>query len=94
MHVVPTLFGKEQKPHEGLYWEFHERGFDQAVRMGDWKGVRNGLEAPLQVYDLKTDIGETKDVAAANPEVVAKLEAWLKSERTPSDKWVPKKGKK
>ena len=30
----------QQNQHEFLYWEFHERGFQQAVRMGDWKAVR------------------------------------------------------
>jgi arylsulfatase A-like enzyme len=92
--IVPTLFGKEQKPHDYLYWEFHERGFDQAIRMGDWKGVRIGLGEPLQLYNLKTDLHEDQNVADQNPEIVAKLEAQLKAARTDSDKWVPKKGKK
>ena len=38
--VLPTLLGKQQKPHEFFYWEFHEKGSKQAVRMGDWKAVR------------------------------------------------------
>jgi arylsulfatase A len=92
--VAPTLHGKEQKPHDYLYWEFFERGFDQAVRAGDWKGVRNGLGEPLQLYNLKTDLGENDDVAAKNPEIVARLEAILKSARSDSERWVPKKGKK
>src|SRR5258708_15023311 len=44
---VATLFGKEQKAHEVLYWEFFQRGYDQAIRMGDWKGIRNGLAEAL-----------------------------------------------
>jgi arylsulfatase A-like enzyme len=94
MSVVPTLLGKEQKPHDYLYWEFFERGYDQAVRMGDWKGIRNGLGEPLQLYNLKADLGEKENVAARNPEIVAKLEAQMKSARTDSERWVPKKGKK
>ncbi|MCX5637924.1 MAG: arylsulfatase, partial [Planctomycetota bacterium] len=40
--ILPTLLGQpdKQKKHEFLYWEFHEQGKKQAVRMGDWKGVR------------------------------------------------------
>ncbi|HUR37878.1 MAG TPA: arylsulfatase [Planctomycetota bacterium] len=91
---VPTLVGKEQKAHGYLYWEFHERGFDQAVRRGDWKGIRNGLGEPLRVYNLKTDLHEDHDVAAQNPDVVATLEAQLKAARTESDRWVPKNAKK
>jgi len=94
LSYVPTLTGKDQKAHEYLYWEFHESGFDQAVRMGDWKGIRNGLGEPLKVYNLKQDLHEDHDVAGENPGVVAKLEAQLKAARTESDKWVPKKGKK
>ena len=89
-----TLFGKEQKAHDYLYWEFYERGFDQAIRMGDWKGVRNGLGEALQLYNLKTDLHEDTNVADKNPDVVAKLEAQMKASRTDSDKWVPKKGKR
>ncbi len=38
---LPTLKGKKQQPrHNYLYWEFHEGGGRQAVRMGNWKGVR------------------------------------------------------
>jgi arylsulfatase A-like enzyme len=92
--VVPTLLGREQKPHEYLYWEFFERGFDQAIRVGDWKGVRNGLDAPLQLYNLKTDVGENSNVAEKKADVVARLEAMMKAARTDSERWVPKKAKK
>ncbi len=89
-----TLLGREQKTHEFLYWEFHERGFDQAVRMGDWKGIRIGLDAPLKLYNLKTDLHEDTNVADQNPEVVAKIDAAMKALRSENERWVPKKGKK
>jgi hypothetical protein len=38
--------------------------------MGDWKAVRLGPGEALELYNLKTDLGETNNVAAANPEVV------------------------
>jgi arylsulfatase A-like enzyme len=68
--------------HEFLYWEFHERGFTQAVRSGQWKAVRAGLDARLELYDLATDIGEKTDIAARHPDVVAKFEIYLKTART------------
>lgn len=85
--VLPTLLGKEQKPHEFFYWEFHEKGSKQAVRTGDWKAVRLALDKPLELYDLKRDLGETNNVAAAHPEVVAKIETYLKTARTDSPRW-------
>ena len=70
-----------------LYWEFHERGFQQAARMGDWKAVRPQAGQPLELYNLKTDVGEQHNVADKNPDVVAKMEDYLKTARTESDLW-------
>ena len=42
--------------------------------MGDWKAVRLQPGAPLELYNLNTDLGEKQNVAAQNPEVVAKIE--------------------
>jgi len=88
LSILPTLLGQKQvRQHEFLYWEFHEGGSKQAVRMGDWKGVRLDPGAPLELYDLKSDLGETNNVAARHPEVVGKIEAYLKTARTESERW-------
>jgi arylsulfatase A-like enzyme len=88
LSLLPTLLGKPQtNHHEFLYWEFHERGFQQAVRMGEWKAVRPQVGEPLELYNLSTDLGEKHNVAAENPAVVARIEAYLKSARTDSEHW-------
>jgi len=86
---VPTLVGSPgaQRGHDFLYWEFHEGQSSQAVRMGTWKAVRLGPGQPLELYDLATDLGETSNVASAHPEVVARLEAYLRTARTESEFW-------
>jgi arylsulfatase A-like enzyme len=88
LSFVPTLLGKPQKPHEYLYWEFTEKAGQQAVRMGDWKGVRRNVkkmpEGPIELYDLKTDPAESKDLAADHPDVVAKIAEIMRSGRTES----------
>ncbi|MHC4681733.1 MAG: arylsulfatase [Planctomycetota bacterium] len=87
--MVPTLLDRpgRQKQHEFLYWEFHERGSKQAVRMGDWKAVRFGAEGELELYNLKEDIGEKRNLASRNPDIVARMEDYLKTARTRSQFW-------
>ncbi len=77
----------EQKQHDFLYWEFHERGFQQAARMGKWKGVLLKYGAPLELYDLETDIGEERNIAAEHPEIVAKIADYLKHARSENSDW-------
>jgi arylsulfatase A-like enzyme len=85
--ILPMLLGKKQSPHEFFYWEFHEKGSKQAVRTGDWKAVRLAVNKPLELYNLKSDVGETNNVAAAHLDVIAKIESYLKTARTESPKW-------
>ena len=80
--VVPTLTGKKQPQHEFLYWENPGRRFEQAVRMGDWKAIRQGLDGKTALYDLASDIGETTDLALENPGVVKRIEEILRTVRT------------
>lgn len=90
LSLVPTLFGQAgQKQHEYFYWESGGlEGGEQAVRMGNWKGVRMGLkknpDAAIQVYNLKDDPSEANDLAAKNPEMAAKLLEQMKAAHTPS----------
>jgi arylsulfatase A-like enzyme len=71
-----------------LYWEFHEgQASKQAVRMGQWKGVRLAPSAKLEVYDLANDPGETLDLADAFPQVTAKMLAYLATARTENEAW-------
>ena len=69
-----ALAGQAQPGHEFLYWEFHERGFQQAVRMGDWKAVRLAKDAPLELYDLKTDQPSSATSRRVPAAVVARIE--------------------
>ncbi|HEY1377879.1 MAG TPA: arylsulfatase, partial [Gemmataceae bacterium] len=68
--ILPAVLDGKPVAHPPLYWEFHERGFDQAARIDDWKAVRHGLKKPIELYDLKADAGEARDVAGQHPDVV------------------------
>jgi arylsulfatase A-like enzyme len=87
LSMARALRGQAQPSHTFLYWEFHERGFQQAVRMGRWKAVRLKTGAPMELYDLENDPREEHDVAARNPDVVARIDGYLKTARVPSERW-------
>lgn len=85
--ILPTMTGgRPQQTHEFLYWEFHEKGFVQAARHGNWKAVRYWGQ-PLELYDIATDPSESRNVASAHPDVVAAVTAYLDTARTPSERW-------
>ncbi len=88
---APTLSGQEQlQQHEYLYWEFYEQGSAQAARIGDWKAVRRPmLSGPVEVYDLKNDVGETTDLAAQQPDLVARFERLFSEAHRPHPNWSP-----
>lgn len=84
---LPTLRGQpRQRRHEHLYWEFSAYGGQQAVRYGDWKGVRAKMfegNRRVELYNLATDPGEQRDVAAQHPQVVARIERFMRESHTP-----------
>jgi len=87
---LPTLTNQEnQKKHEYLYWEFHEKGGRIAIRKGKWKGVKyDVLTHPnrvIELYNLDEDPGENKNLAAQHPDIVEELTGLMKKARTPSD---------
>jgi len=87
--LLPTLVGKEQPQHKYLYWESRLTKGQQVIRMGDWKGIRetvmkNGSQTPLKLYNLKSDIAESLDVAKKHPEIVAEIEKMMKDAHTPN----------
>lgn len=85
---LPTLLGHpdQQKKHDFFYWEFPEKGGQLAIRIGDWKGVKQGLRAnenaPWELYNLATDRNETKNVAAEHPEILKEMDVIGKREHT------------
>jgi arylsulfatase A-like enzyme len=88
--MTRALRGEPQPTHEFFYWEFHERGFQQAVRMGPWKAVRLKKDAPLELYNLADDPVERHDVAATHGAVVKKIEDYLRTARTENPLWPVK----
>ena len=103
--MVPTLTEQgTQKKHDYLYWEFYERGGKKAARWGNWKAVQGGINAdpnaPIRIFNLKSDIAEKNDLAGAKPELVERAKKIFAEAHRPSPNWKfenkrkPKKKKK
>lgn len=101
LSMKPALLGQSgQELHQYLYWEFYEFGGKRALRFEQWKAVRNNLakdpDAPIELYDITTDLAEKQDVSAQHPDVVALARRYFEQAHTPSARWQhrrPKRGK-
>ncbi len=83
--LVPLLKGETAVPHQPIYWHYpHYHGSTwapgAAIRDGDWKLIELYEYGETELYNLRDDIGETKNLSAANPdktsELKQKLIAW------------------
>jgi arylsulfatase A-like enzyme len=74
VNLLPYLTGeRDGRPHEVLFWRLGQR---TAVRVGDWKLVRNpkrGADSSWHVYDLAEDVDESDDLAQSQPEKLEEL---------------------
>ena len=89
--IAPEILGQKQPARKFLYREFTGYGGQQAVWMGNWKGIRQNMlrknnKNPLKIelYNLQKNISESADVATQNPEVVAKVRQLMEEQHTPS----------
>jgi arylsulfatase A-like enzyme len=85
--LVSLLRGGAAPARDALYWHYphygNQGGFPGgAIRMGDWKLIENYEDGSVMLYNLRADVGEKKDLAAAEPARVktmrAKLHAWYR----------------
>ena len=86
--LLPLLKGeKGQKEHDYLYFEFQELGGRQAVRQGPWKLIHMDIRSDVpryELYNLDSDPGETRDLAAAEPDKVEDLRKLMVEAHVPN----------
>ena len=85
LSILPTIVGEEavgrtQEEHEFLYWEHRNQ---VAVRIGNWKGIQARKGAAWELYDLSTDLNESKDLAEEQADLVQKMIEIAKTSHTP-----------
>ena len=99
---LPELLGKSQKEHEFMVWVYFTYNYNwkpgavnprnplqsQAVRMGNWKAVREGInknpDVEFELFDLSKDPCEQNNVAAQFPQIVQQIEKILEKEHVDS----------
>ncbi|MDZ4761833.1 MAG: sulfatase-like hydrolase/transferase [Alphaproteobacteria bacterium] len=83
-NLLPHLNGESSlPPHDQLFWRAASQG---AMREGDWKLLKVGNDSYL--FNLRTDVGETRDLAATDPQRLARMEEvfrnWSNQMRPPA----------
>lgn len=78
--ILPELLGNEgQKKHHYIYFEYPEKRGQVALRMGDWKGIKVEMKtdpnSTWELYNLKEDPQEQKDLAQQYPEIIVKIDS-------------------
>ncbi|MEE2947321.1 MAG: hypothetical protein VX392_03295, partial [Verrucomicrobiota bacterium] len=84
INLIPHLLGEiDTVPHEALFWR---NGPNKAARFGKWKLVQT--HDHVWLFDLKDDIGETKNLAPTKPKILkaiqAKLNQWQGEMKPPA----------
>lgn len=70
--LLPLLTNGESSPHRSLFFQFRNHA---ALRMGDWKIVREKPDANWTLFNLADDISEQHDLATQYPQRLAQLTA-------------------
>lgn len=97
LSLVSFLKGGKAPEREFFYWELHVGETRptplMAVRFGPWKALRESPVMPLELYNIADDVGETRDLAAAHPDLVAKAEALMRQAHRDDPAWPIRFGK-
>ena len=104
--LLPVMQGKalEERPIFWHYPHYHDGGARpySAIRLGDWKLIKKYEDNSYELYNLKNDVGETKNLSKKYPQKTKELSTiliqWLNSVKaqypTPNPNWDPEKERK
>jgi arylsulfatase len=84
LSILPAILDRgKQTLHEYLYFEYPEYDGQQAIRIGNWKGIRlNMLKGNTRwsLFDLSNDQQEQNDVSAQHPDIIQRMTLISKKE--------------
>jgi len=87
LSLVSFLKGGAAPQRDYFYWELHEGAFIQAIRFGNWKAVKNGPNAKIELYDLATDSAEKNNLADQHPDKVKQAQDLMTKARVDDPSW-------
>ncbi len=88
LSLVEYLKGGNVPKREYFYWELHLGNEPiQAARFGEWKAVRNGIDKPIEIYDLRNDSAESKNLAQSRTDLVLKAQNIFKEAHRSDPNW-------
>lgn len=99
--IVPLLRGRKKLEREAIFWHlpsyngngransFLWQAPRGAVRKGNWKLIENFEDGSIELYNLKNDIGETKNLSNKKPKKVKELLTVLKNWQKEMDAPIP-----
>jgi arylsulfatase A-like enzyme len=92
--LVPLLKGAKSLDRRAIFWHYPHYGNQGgspggAVRAGDYKLIEFYEDDSVELYDLRTDIGEKHDLAEKMPRKAAELHKMLKAWREDVDARMP-----
>lgn len=85
--LVSYLKGGAAPQRDYFYWELHTGKPIQAARFGDWKAVRNGIDRPVEIYDLKNDAAEQHNLASQRADLVDRAQEIFAQAHRPDPNW-------
>jgi arylsulfatase A-like enzyme len=91
---LPLLEGATELEREAIFWHYPHYGNQggapgSSVRSGDYKLIEFYEDGRLELYNLADDISETRNLAAALPNVTARLHALLRAWRDSMEARIP-----
>jgi len=94
--LVPILKGeKKELERDAIHFHFpHDHGVNSmgassAIRVGDFKLVERFSDMSLELYNLKSDLGEQNNLASKMPELTEKLKQMMETWRKDTGAWIP-----
>ena len=93
--LVPLLKGGASLDRKALYWHYpHYHGSmwtpGAAIRSGDWKLIEFYEEDRVELYNLKHDLSERRDLTGEHPDITQRLLGMLRAWQTETGAQMPR----